>query len=170
MLNLIGICIGVGIWSVMLCLAPVQSRADAAVEARSATHLSVGPKDQPQYEVHSPNLTFEFSADGKIIGMALGPQSTVLAVRGDTHLGGCQTEGPVTVRRLAGDGLEFTRKVSKDAQRRCTVVERFVPTTNSVRWGVQIHSYGEDWSAPIDTTLKWPTTKNILTWAAWQDP
>ncbi|MGH7951004.1 MAG: hypothetical protein ACREFE_03665 [Limisphaerales bacterium] len=151
-------------------MAPVQVWANATIEAGPAAHLNVSPKSQPQYEVHAPNLTLELSSDGEIIGMALGPQSTVQAVQGDTHLGGCHTEGPVTVKRLAGDGLEFTRAVSKDAQRRCTVVERFTPTTNSVRWEVQIHSDGEDWSAPVDTMLKWPTTKNILTWAAWQDP
>lgn len=162
------VCIGVGIAA--LCFAPLLVRADPPAEAKPAAQLNPSSKDQSPYHVHVPGMTLELSADGGITGMALGAQSAVHAVQGGTQLAGCQTEGPVMVRRLADDGLEFTRVVSKDAQRRCTLVERFTPTTNSVRWEVQIRSDGMDWSTPVITTLKWPAPEKALTWASWQEP
>lgn len=156
-------CIGVGIGSALLCFAPMQTEAD--VPARG-----VIPKDQPKCQIHAPNLDLELSPDGRIIRAALGPQSVVQAVQGGTQLTGCQTEGPVTMRRLPDQGMEFTRIISRDAKHKCTVVDRFTPTTNSVRWEVSIHSDGEDWSAPVLTTLKWPMPEKALTWAGWQEP
>ncbi len=123
----------------------------------------------PEYQVQAPGIRLEFSTNGEITSIALGPQS--LAVHGSTqHLVGCRADGPVTIHKLDDGGIEFTRVASRDAQRQCTITERFTPTANSVRWEVQIHSDGEDWSAPIMTTLTWPTPDKALTWAAWQDP
>jgi hypothetical protein len=156
-------CIRLGIGSAMLCFAPLQTQADVAAGADI-------PKDQPLYQIHVPNLDLKLSSDGRIIGMTLGPQSVAQAVQGGTQLAGCQTEGLVTVKRLVGQAVEFTRVMGRDAKHRCIVVDRFTPTTNSVRWEVLIHNDGEDWSAPVTTTLKWPTPEKALTWASWQEP
>lgn len=160
------VCVGIGIASTTLCFTPTQAWAETNPIAHSSARL----ENRPTYQVHVPDLDLELSADGRIIGLAFGPQSSVQKVEGGTQLSGCQTEGTVKASRLAGGGVEFTRVVGKDAQHRCTVVQRFFPTTNSVRWEVQIHSDGPDWSASVLTTLKWPAPEKLLTWASWQEP
>lgn len=121
-LTKLALCVGAGIGSAALCFAPMQSWADAPVVARPAALLTVGPKNQPPYKVRAPNLSLELSANREILGLVLGHQSPVLAVRGDSRLAGCHTEASVTATKLADGGLEFTRVVGKNAQRQCTVV------------------------------------------------
>ncbi len=133
--------------------------------------MSAARSETTSYVVKTPNLRIRLSpSEGKIVGIVLGKETTERPVTGETVLAGCRLEGARS-QRLAGGGVEFKKNyVDKTGQHRAAVVERFLPTGNSVRWEIEVRGSGEPWSAPIETSLTWPEPRASLFWTAWGDP
>ena len=51
-----------------------------------------------------------------------------------------------------------------------TLVERFRPTADSIRWEIELTSAGPPWSTAISTQLHYPATPQSRFWTAWSDP
>ncbi|MFA5816683.1 MAG: alpha-L-fucosidase, partial [Bacteroidales bacterium] len=53
---------------------------------------------------------------------------------------------------------------------RCTLVERFLPAGETIRWEIEIRGAGEPWTTKIQSGLRWPVTVKSRFWAPWSDP
>lgn len=137
--------------------------------------LEAGASARENLEVRSPGVILELSPQGEIVGVTLratGPGKRELrrSMRGGTFLAGCPVHH-VTWRRLARGGLEFHKLLADGSGKRaCTLIERFSPAANSVRWEIEIRGAGDPWTTPIETRLSWPVSQNTKFWAAWSDP
>jgi hypothetical protein len=122
-------------------------------------------------EISGGDLTVRVSDAARIVEMTIGKQRLSRAVSAETRLAGCRQEGAVAVRKLDGGGMEFTRSlVSENPPRKCTLVERFTPTRDSIRWEIEICGPGEPWTTAISTQLRYPHPESCSFWTVWSDP
>jgi len=120
-----------------------------------------------EYAIKADNLTVHLDSRGRIVGADIGPKKSGRALTGETVLEGCNTDGPVSARRLEGGGVEFSSRLLGPDQRQCNVVQRFLAGQGSVRWEMEITSGGEPWSVPITTKLQWPVPEVAHFWTSW---
>jgi hypothetical protein len=124
----------------------------------------------PARRVESPALSLELSERGDIIGVVFSGGER-RAVNGRTRLAGCRVADVEPPKILANGGVEWRKHVVDDVTgRECFLVERYTPTTNSVRWEIEIEGRGEPWTTPIETELRWPEPQSASVWAPWGDP
>jgi len=143
--------------------------ADAILTGAKAGKAEA-PAKQARFRVVCPSLTIKLTGSGEIAGVVL-KGNLERAINAQTKLTGCKVQGRVRSRELAGGGMEFARElVSASSQRRCTLVERFMPTENSIRWEMEIRGEGEPWSTSIATLLNYPADAGTRFWTAWSDP
>ncbi len=122
------------------------------------------PKMPLNYYVKSPGLSVTLDEQGLIAGCS------VAKVTGQTWLDGCRKAGSVVVKTLDGGGYSFTRKLTDVQGHQASLTERFTPTSNSVRWEVQIISNDKPWTTAITTQLNYPATEESRFWTSWGDP
>ena len=122
------------------------------------------------YEVRSPAISAQISADGALVGLTLGGGKIERIVAGNTELGGCRVQGEVAARKLDG-GVEFAKQlVHKASKNRCVMVERFLPTNDSIRWEIEIRGEGGPWTTSIETRLNYTAGAESRFWTTWGDP
>jgi hypothetical protein len=137
----------------------------------------------------SADLSLEINAPPRISMTHVMPGTKQLprGVTTQTTLAGCREAGDPVVRTIAG-GVEVTRQLVHTADNnRCTLIERLLPSKDSVRWEVEIRGAAGPWTTDIITrltfpdthvsgTLRVPTTNgtrsvpDTLFWTAWSDP
>ena len=145
-----------------LLFALMPAVAGAADPSRAS-----GSNDKPAYKVAAPGLELWLSDQGEVSGAVITGKGQVRQVRGHTELAGCRVDGEVTSRKLDGGGVEFTKPLLHVAQNRhCRLVERFLPTADSVRWELEITADGAAWTTPIVTELDWPVKADSRFWTA----
>jgi len=120
-----------------------------------------------EYAVEVDNLAVHLNGQGRIVGAIIGPKKLARALTGETILEGCNTEGPVTARRLDGGGAEFSSRLLGPDKREFSLVQRFLAAQESVRWEIEITSSGEPWTVPIATKLQWPLPDDAQFWTSW---
>lgn len=130
----------------------------------------VVPAPVGRYTVRAPGIVLSLSEHGEIAGLTLGAKRMRYPLQGETRMAGCRTDGPVSVERIPGGGMRFSRALVNARGERCTLVERFTPTADSVRWEILIRGKGAPWTAAIATDLLWPATPQSRFWAAWSNP
>ncbi len=134
-----------------------------------AAPAKLTPARSAKFSVHAAGLSLQLSQEGTIVGATLAGQRR--AVRGETGLVGCTNVGPVVSRKLDGGGLEFTRRLAHaQTGQSATLLERFVPTRDSVRWELEIRGQGDPWSTGIETRWQWPESPDAKFWTTWDDP
>ena len=111
----------------------------------------------PSHNVSAGGFTLKLSADGEIAAVSLGKGSQDLPMTGGASIVGCHTAGAVIAAAIPDGGMVFTRNVTNALGQQATVVEQFVPSKDSIHWDVTIRTESGDWSAPIRTSLRWPT-------------
>ncbi|MDD2763358.1 MAG: hypothetical protein PHE83_05220 [Opitutaceae bacterium] len=138
---------------------------------------AAGPRQGPAaYEVTAPGITVRLSEEGELTSIVLADGTIERAVAGGTALSGCVARGRAIARSLPHGGVEFSRTWVETAGRgSCRLVERFLPTSSSVRWEVEVRGEAfccpAEWSAPIETRLVYPAAATkALIWATWSDP
>ena len=163
----------------------------ASVSTPAAIAANASPEaDQPTAQpttgensctVSGGGIAVEISNQGKIVGVTLGRKKIKRALQGYTALAQCEMKGPLTSAKLPNGGLEFRTPLSfQRGYRAATLIERFLPTTDSVRWEIDIEcgatrlpwppfSDTEPWSTAIETHLRWPEAKSAKFWTAWGD-
>jgi hypothetical protein len=148
--------------------------AEARVFAATPLAGQIAPPESdrsPQYEIRARNLAVKLSANGEIVGAEIAGHANELS--GGTRFGGgCVQVGATKVKRpWVGGGVEFTRQLRQlTSDKTFTVVERFKPAGDSVRWEFEVVSAGAPWTTDITTELKYPATAATRFWTAWSDP
>ena len=51
----------------------------------------------------------------------------------------------------------------------CTITNTVRKTSYGLQWDIEITGDGSDWTAPIETSLKWDDPKSLLFWTTWAD-
>jgi len=117
--------------------------------------------------LNANGIEVQISDKARIVACALGPQKTKKALSAQTQLAGCREEGPTVSKSLNNGGVEFTKTLICDVQKRCKLTERFFSTADSIRWEIEIIGQGNPWSVPIQTQMVWPKPNNAKFWTAW---
>ncbi|MGH9444995.1 MAG: hypothetical protein ACRD3O_04605 [Terriglobia bacterium] len=134
-----------------------------AANAPSATDSS------SEYKVNAKGIAVKLSPKGEIAGVIADGRKINLS--GRTSLDGCTQAGTAKAEELSGGGVQFTRTLEDSASgRTLTVLDRFKPAEDSVRWKITIVSDGQPWTTKIVTELIYPATPATRFWAAWSDP
>ena len=139
------------------------------------------PTVRKGHTVSGGGIALELSSQGNIIGITLTGKKLHRALQGHTALAECELNGEVTSVELPNGGVEFRKPLSfQRGFRAATLVERFLPTADSVRWEIEIQggvtrspwppfSNTEPWGTAIETHLKWPEAKAAKFWTSWGD-
>ena len=112
----------------------------------------------------APNLRVRISAsEGRILGDQVGLGNDRTAGDGRNRLGRLPLRGRCDQNNSPTAASNSTKKyVDKTGQHRGTLVERFLPKKDSVRWELEVRGKGEPWSTPIETSLTWPEPEKSL--------
>lgn len=122
-----------------------------------------------KFVVRTAGLTVKLSERGEIVGGVLSHKDR-RNLTAATQLRGCKLVGNPSSRRLKGGGVEFTKELSgRSASHRSALVERFLPTRNSVHWEIEVQGSGAPWTTEIRTILHWPHADRSRFWAGWGD-
>ncbi|MGA3267553.1 MAG: hypothetical protein ABSE16_12095 [Verrucomicrobiota bacterium] len=133
------------------------------------TQAQTGADNSPGYTVNAKGIGLKLSANGEIAGLTAGGRE--MNVTGRTSLGGCAQVGEAKAEEISGGAVEFTRSLQDGATgRTVTVVDRFKPADDSVRWEIEVVSDGDPWTTNIVTELNYPATAATRFWTAWSDP
>ena len=134
-----------------------------------AAHAQPAADSSAPYKVSTKNIAATLSANGEIVSLTAGSRQINLS--GRTTLDDCSQVGPAKVEQLAGGAVAFTRTLRHgDGGQAVTVLDRFLPTADSVRWEIEIVSDGDPWTTPIITEVNYPATPATRFWTAWSDP
>jgi hypothetical protein len=124
----------------------------------------------PKYEVQAKGIAVKLSANGEIVGVTARGREQQIS--GETRLGGCIQVGAAKAEKhLFSKCVKFTRTFRHIVSgRNLTVVDRFEPAGESIRWQIEVVSDGEPWTTAIATQLNYPATAETRFWTAWSDP
>jgi len=120
------------------------------------------------HTVKAGGFSLNLAKNGSIVSAKIG--NTEWPVSGGTRLEGMRQQGETTVATTPGNTVAFTRKLADSQGRNCTVIDRFVPSKNSIRWEVEITSADKPWSTPITTEFRYSATTNSRFWSTWGHP
>jgi hypothetical protein len=134
-----------------------------------ATRVRAAAESSPEYKVSGKGIAVRLSAKGEIVSVIAGGRE--INATGRTSLEGCTQAGAAKAEELSGGAVEFTRTLQDSASgRTLTVVDRFKPAGDSVRWEISVVSEGKPWTKVITTELNYPATPATRFWTAWSDP
>ncbi len=125
------------------------------------------------YKIKTSELTVSLSDDGQITAITAGPDKIEKPVNAFTAIAGCRQEGKTVVQKTDDGGVWFERTLVCDSSKKsCVLIEKFIPTENSVRWETEIVGKdGGPWASVIQTKVRYPAQKNgTLFWTAWGTP
>jgi hypothetical protein len=145
--------------TISLLLAAIFYLAMGAISASAA--------DSPKYRLEAKGLSVFLSADGKIVSLNSGAEPMMA----ETMLEGCRLEGTPKATPLAGGGVQFEKHfVHEKGSERVTVIDKFLPKEDSIRWEFEVLGEDKPFSTPIQTVIHWPDAERSLFWTAWGDP
>ena len=114
-------------------------------------------------------VTATFSHDGRLESLTANGRR--IALGAGTDVDGCAPAGPVVTNVAGPDRIQFSRPLRHTTTgREVTVTDTFTPTSNSLRWEVEITSPGQPWSTPIRSRVTYPVNPATRFWTAWSDP
>jgi hypothetical protein len=149
-------------------LAALAAYPAGAQEAVSGDKAAASDPSVIKHHLEAANLSISLTDQGHILRLKLGHEGFELPFHACTVLGDCRASGDATPRLLPGGGIEFSRLYThEETHDQCTVVDRFVPTSSSIRWEVEIRGSGSPWSTPIQTQLAWLDASAATFWTAW---
>lgn len=123
------------------------------------------------FRVNSPAISVMLNSKGQITSVLIGPRKAKRRVMGETYLQGCSIEGHVKASKLDNGGWRFQKRLlcqGKESHE-LLLVEDFSPTTESIRWQIQLEGGSPPWSTAIETRLKWFDVKRAKFWTTWGD-
>ena len=161
---------------------PAQAVNSAQVSESISRTAPASSTAEASFTVSGGNIAVQISKDGRIIGAILASKNLHRTLEGWSRLDQCELNGQVTSAKVPNGGLEFKKPISfQRGFRGATLVERFLPATNGVRWEIEIHNgttrspwwpYHDPripWSTGIETHLKWAGAKSLKFWTSWGD-
>ena len=136
----------------------------------SGLSFCLGSVGDSHYEVTGGGMILRLDAEGRIEGVVIGADKKCFALKGWGGLHQGHRIGSTQVLKLSGGGMQFKRIVVLMNNKKCTVRESFIPTKDSIRWEVDVHSKEAPWSEAVIAGLQWPVGKNTRFWTSWSDP
>ncbi len=147
-----------GLWGARWAAIPSVSGAETAIAGGS-----------PSFQLNAQGIGVELSSAGEIVGAQV--RGRKISLMGRTSLDGCAQAGAAKEEQLPSGTIQFMRTFKDSALgRSVTVVDRFSPAGDSVRWEIEIVSDGSPWTTEIVTELLYPATEATRFWTAWADP
>jgi len=146
------------------------TEAPRAVIREDKTAIASSGPEGAFHVVESNGVAISLDEQGEVVGLRLGDREIERRLTGGTYLAGCEVRGKVGIRLLDDGGIEFRKTlVDRTQKKRCLLVERFQPRSDSIRWEIEIQGQGDPWSVPIETHLFWPNPVAARFWTAWGD-
>ncbi|WP_316814180.1 NPCBM/NEW2 domain-containing protein [Pedobacter heparinus] len=121
------------------------------------------------YQIKGGNgLSLQFDENGKITGAVSAGNK--LALAGSTLLTRCKELRLLSAKKLDAGALSFTRLFEDEKGNQCEVTDTYTPTSNSIRWDIEIYGKGKPWSTTIVSSIYYPVNKDTRFWTAWSNP
>ena len=155
----------------MMKSAAIQSFAMVFILSAAAS-FAAAASEPDGYVVKTQNLQVRLSAAGKIEAIKLPAETAERPVKAETALAGCRQQGDAIATKIENGGVQFEKRFAQEkaGNGRATVIEKFFPTKDSIRWELEVRGEGEPWSTPIATHLAFPPDQPSVFWTAWGDP
>lgn len=123
------------------------------------------------WHVANEKLDVCISKDGSITKMKIPGKKLTIPVNVFTKLAGCREVGKTTVRKKPDHSVEFEKTLVNDSLKTsCIVIDRFIPTENSIRWEIEVKGEGDPWATEIETRIVYPAGQGTKMWTAWGAP
>lgn len=123
------------------------------------------------YFVKGTGISIELSSEGKIIRIISGKNAAGKPVQAFKKIAWYRQQGTTVVKENKGASVIFTRTFSNDSSKlSCTVIEKFIPTTNSIRWELEVVGTNPPSGSEIITELVYPATTQTRFWTTWASP
>ena len=124
-----------------------------------------------EYQIRSSGLVVSLSANGEIKSITIKGKKLEKPVFAFTSIDGCRQEGQTIVTKTDDGGFNFERTFVHDSlHQSCVLVDKFTPTSTSVRWELKVKGNGEPWTSAIQTKIQYPVDKSTLFWIPWGAP
>jgi hypothetical protein len=120
------------------------------------------------HTIKAGGFSLNLANNGSIVSAKIG--NAEWPVSGRTQLQGMCQQGETAVAATPGNTVAFTRKLADSQGRNCTVIDRFAPSKDSIRWVVEITSADKPWSTSIVTGFKYAATPGSRFWTTWGHP
>lgn len=118
--------------------------------------------------IRSGQQELAVSPQGELVAWTDHQRHLTIALTGRTVLADTKA-GAVTVKKLAGGAVAFSRLVSQ-AGHAATLTERFTPENGAFRWDIELEGNGKPWSTAVQTTWQVPEAAQWKCWTSWGDP
>jgi hypothetical protein len=149
-------------------LAAFTACPAVAQKRKTGNSAAASDANPVEHEVCAPGISIGLTNFGHITSLKLGAAKLDIPFRACTVLADCQTGHDVHTRALPNGGLETQRIFShNDTGRECIVTERFLPTSSSIRWELEIVGTGTPWTTLIQTQLAWLNAAHASFWTTW---
>ena len=123
------------------------------------------------YFVKGKGISIELSSEGKIIRIISGKNAAGRPVQAFTRIAGWRQMGNIIREDNKGGGLQFRRTLVSDSlHQMCTIIEKFIPTKNSIRWELEIIGTNPPSGSEIITEVLYPATTQTRFWTTWGSP
>ena len=122
--------------------------------------------------IKTKEMTVILSEQGEITGIQLASGKLVKPFHLTTSLQGTKVKGAVISRKNVDGSAEFEKVLVNDSLKSsCILIERYIPTPNSIRCELTIKGNGEPWGTSIETKLDYPVRSgHSKIWTTWGAP
>ena len=121
--------------------------------------------------VGNDEMELTLSSRGEITSIGKKDGSWTKNLKGLTVMGNCTQMQEVQITTTQNNGVQCTKKyTSEDGVCRCTVVDRFIPESTSIRWEVEVEGSDHPWSTGIGTMMTFSDSANARFWTTWGNP
>ncbi len=122
--------------------------------------------------IKTKELTFILSEQGEITGMQLAGGKSIKPFSLTTSLQGTKVKGAIISRKNVDGSVEFEKVLVNDSLKSsCILLERYIPTPNSIRCELTIKGNGAPWGTSIETKVAYPVRRgHSKMWTTWGAP
>lgn len=133
--------------------------------------FGISAQQNEGYTIKTKALTLGLSGEGIVTRIWFGKNTVPRELNAYTDIGGNKLKGKVISRRLRNGGVEFQKTLENDSlQTSCTLIERFIPTGNSIRWEIAVHGNGQAQGGQVRSVFNYPVAASSRFWAPWGQP
>jgi len=124
-------------------------------ESRQKTLPSIAGK------LEARGISIQIDGRGEIVSAA--PVEFSERIR----LGNLRADENTTLEKRSDGGYTITRRYSETQKHTATLLQRFIPEKDSIRWELEITSPDPFWTVPITTEVDYARAGEKQIWAAW---
>ena len=103
------------------------------------------------YVINNSKMSVTISATGEISSIATKNGTLITPITLNSGLEGCTLSGSIIVRENSDGSIEFEKLLVNDSlNTTCTLIQRYYPTSTSIRCDLSIRGGGNSWSNSRD--------------------